>query len=115
MSIVRKRSTKNSAGGLDADFVKGDDFRVIQFTPHNSPASIIFGKGVPSPKPGSVQSLTLAVDDIEAARKDLIGRGAKVSEVFPAHLPSPLGFCDLCRGVPARSIRERGAAPRGGV
>src|SRR6201984_165728 len=67
---------------LDADFVKGDDFRVIPFTPHNSQASMIFGKGVPSPKPGSVQSLTLAVDDIEAARKDLIGRGAKVSEVF---------------------------------
>src|ERR1700747_2303563 len=67
---------------LDADFVNGHDFRVIQFTPHNSQASMIFGKGVPSPKPGSVQSLTLAVDDIEAARKDLIGRGAKVSEVF---------------------------------
>jgi catechol 2,3-dioxygenase-like lactoylglutathione lyase family enzyme len=67
---------------LDADFVKGDDFRVIQFTPHSSPASVIFGKGVPSPKPGSVQSLTLAVDDIEAARNDLIARGAKVSEVF---------------------------------
>ena len=67
---------------LDADFVKGDDFRVIQFTPPNSQASIIFGKGVPSPKPGSVQSLTLAAHDIEAARKDLIGRGAKVSDVF---------------------------------
>ena len=30
---------------LDADFAKGDDFRVIQFTPHNSECSIIFGKG----------------------------------------------------------------------
>src|SRR5215813_3215032 len=67
---------------LDADFAKGDDFRVIQFTPHNSPASIIFGKGVPSPNPGSVQSLTLAVDDINAARDDLISRGINVSEVF---------------------------------
>jgi len=67
---------------LDADFVKGEDFRAIQFTPHNSQASIIFGKGVPSPKPGSVQSLTLVVDDVVAARNDLIGRGAKVSEVF---------------------------------
>jgi catechol 2,3-dioxygenase-like lactoylglutathione lyase family enzyme len=56
---------------LDADFVTGDEFRVIQFTPPNSQASIIFGKGVPSPKPGSVQSLTLAVDNIEAARKKL--------------------------------------------
>src|SRR5207244_969343 len=49
---------------LDADFVKGDDFRVIQFTPHNSEASIIFCKGVPSPKPVSAQSLTSAVIDI---------------------------------------------------
>jgi catechol 2,3-dioxygenase-like lactoylglutathione lyase family enzyme len=67
---------------LDADFVKGEDFRAIQFTPHNSQASIIFGKGVPSPQPGSVQSLTLIVDDIVAARNDLIDRGAKVSDVF---------------------------------
>src|SRR6476619_8629411 len=67
---------------LDADFTKGDDFRVIQFTPHNSGCSIIFGKGVTSPKPGAVKSLTLAVDDIEAARNDLIKRGIKVSEIF---------------------------------
>ena len=66
---------------LDADFAKGD-FRVIQFTPHNSECSIIFGKGVTSPKPGAVKSLTLAVDDIEAARNDLIERGIKVSEIF---------------------------------
>jgi catechol 2,3-dioxygenase-like lactoylglutathione lyase family enzyme len=67
---------------LDADFVNGDVFRVIQFTPHNSPASIIFGKGVPSPNPGSVQSLTLAVDDINAARDELISCGVNVSDVF---------------------------------
>ena len=67
---------------LDADFTKGDDFRGIQFTPHNSGCSIIFGKGVTSPKPGAVKSLTLAVNDIEAARNDLIERGIKVSEIF---------------------------------
>ena len=67
---------------LDADFAKDNDFRVIQFTPHNSQASLIFGKGVTSMKPGSINSLTLAVDDIEGARKDLIAGGAKVSEVF---------------------------------
>ena len=38
--------------------------------------------GVTSPKHGAVKSLTLAVDDIEAARNDLIERGIKVSEVF---------------------------------
>jgi catechol 2,3-dioxygenase-like lactoylglutathione lyase family enzyme len=67
---------------LDADFTKGDDFRVVQLTPHNSPASIIFGKGVTSAKPGAVQSLTLAVDNLNAARADLAARGVNVSEVF---------------------------------
>jgi catechol 2,3-dioxygenase-like lactoylglutathione lyase family enzyme len=66
---------------LDADFATGD-FRVVQVTPHNSPASIIFGKGVTSTRPGAVDSLTLAVDDIDAARNDLVARGVGVSEVF---------------------------------
>ena len=66
---------------LDGDF-PGENFRVVQFTPHNSEASIIFGKGINSAKPGAVESLTLAVDDIDAAREDLIARGVKVSEVF---------------------------------
>jgi hypothetical protein len=65
-----------------ADFTKGDDFRVIQFTPHNSECSIIFGKGVTSPKPNAVNSVTLAVTHIEDARDDLLSRGIKVSEIF---------------------------------
>jgi len=67
---------------LDGDFRAGDGFRGVQMTPHNSGASIIFGKGITSARPGAVQSLTLAVDDIDAARKDLIARGVDVSEVF---------------------------------
>jgi catechol 2,3-dioxygenase-like lactoylglutathione lyase family enzyme len=66
---------------LDADFAK-DDFRVVQLTPPNSDASIIFGKGVTSAKAGLADSLVLAVDDIDAARDDLIARGVEVSEVF---------------------------------
>src|SRR3954468_16117981 len=67
---------------LDADFAGGDEFRVLQFTPHNSPASIIFGKGVTAAKPGALQSLTLAVTDLDAVRADLLARGVKVSGVF---------------------------------
>jgi catechol 2,3-dioxygenase-like lactoylglutathione lyase family enzyme len=67
---------------LDGDFATGDDWRVVQFTPHNSDASIIFGKGIASAKPGLADSLVLAVDDLDAARTDLISRGVKVSEVF---------------------------------
>src|SRR5262245_2323204 len=67
---------------LDADFATGDDWRVVQLTPHHSQASIIFGKGIASPKPGLADSLILAVDDLDAARGDLIARGVNVSEVF---------------------------------
>ena len=67
---------------LDIDIASGDDFRGVQMTPHNSAASIIFGKGITSAKPGSSNSLVLAADDIAAARDDLIARGVEVSEVF---------------------------------
>ncbi len=67
---------------VDIDITKGDDFRGVQITPHNSEASIMFGKGLLSAKPGSAHELILAVDDIEAARNDLIARGVDVSEVF---------------------------------
>jgi len=66
----------------DADFVFTDDFRVLQFTPPGSEASVIFGTGVTSAVPGSAGSLLLAVDDVEAARAELIERGVDVSEVF---------------------------------
>jgi catechol 2,3-dioxygenase-like lactoylglutathione lyase family enzyme len=67
---------------LDADFVIGDDFRVVQFTPPGSPCSIQFGKGITSAAPGSAQGLFLVVSNIEAARAELLGRGVKVSELF---------------------------------
>ncbi|HEY9623218.1 MAG TPA: VOC family protein [Chroococcales cyanobacterium] len=67
---------------LDADFVTSEDFRVVQFTPPGSEASIIFGKGVTLAAPGSVQGLYLIVYDIEAARAELVDRGVEVSEVF---------------------------------
>src|SRR6202171_995853 len=67
---------------LDADFAAGDDWRVIEFTPPGSPASVIFGKNVTAAAPGSAQGLYLIVSDIEAARNELLGRGVKVSEVF---------------------------------
>ena len=66
---------------VDIDLVHGD-FRGVQITPHNSEASIIFGKGVTSAKPGSAQNLVLAVSNLEAARNDLAARGVKVSEAF---------------------------------
>jgi catechol 2,3-dioxygenase-like lactoylglutathione lyase family enzyme len=65
---------------LDIDIVN-ENFRGIQFTPPRSETSIIFGKGVTSAKAGSAD-LVLAVDNVDAAREDLIARGVNVSEVF---------------------------------
>src|SRR5512143_1883989 len=66
---------------LDADFAAGDDWRAVQFTPPGSGCSVIFGKNVTPAAPGSAQGLYLIVSDIEAARKELLGRGVNVSEV----------------------------------
>jgi catechol 2,3-dioxygenase-like lactoylglutathione lyase family enzyme len=73
---------ENLGWRLDIDAAKSDDFRAVQLTPQNSEASIIFGKGVTSAKPGSAHNLVLAVDDVEVAHDDLIARGVDVSEVF---------------------------------
>lgn len=67
---------------LDADLTTDEDFRVVQLTPPGSPASIIFGTGVTDAVPGAVDSLVLVVDDIEAARAELVERGVDASEVF---------------------------------
>lgn len=67
---------------VDADFSKGDDWRVVQLTPPGSACSIFVGKGLTTAAPGSVQGLLLIVDDIQAARADLAAHGASPSEVF---------------------------------
>lgn len=69
--------------GFREDIDAGDGgFRVVQFTPPGSACSIIFGKGVTSAQPGSIDRLVLAVSDIEDARKQLVARGVEVGEVF---------------------------------
>ncbi|HET6871292.1 MAG TPA: VOC family protein [Solirubrobacteraceae bacterium] len=66
---------------LDADVVRGD-FRLIQISPPGSGCSIQFGTDLTSAAPGSARGLYLVVADIEAARAELIARGAEVSEVY---------------------------------
>ena len=81
--VDRSKSFYSSLGWrLDADFAVGDSFRVVQFTPPGSPASIHFGKGLTSAAPGSAQNIYLIVNDIEVAHTELVARGAKVSNVF---------------------------------
>jgi predicted enzyme related to lactoylglutathione lyase len=67
---------------MDIDYVDGEEFRVVQFTPPGSECSIIIGKGITSAPPGSADGLQLVVRDIEAAREELAGRGIDISEPF---------------------------------
>jgi len=69
----------------DHDHTVSDEIRFVQLTPPGSACSIALGIGVTDAQPGSVQGLQLVVDDIEAARDDLAGRGVEVGEVqeFP--------------------------------
>jgi catechol 2,3-dioxygenase-like lactoylglutathione lyase family enzyme len=67
---------------LDGDFVVGDTFRGVQFTPPGSACSIHFGMGLTSAVPGSARGLYLVVSDIQSARAELAARGVDVSDVF---------------------------------
>jgi catechol 2,3-dioxygenase-like lactoylglutathione lyase family enzyme len=67
---------------LDIDFRPDPHTRGVQFTPPGSAASIHFGEGLTTMAPGSLEGILLIVDDIEAARDELIGRGVEVSEIW---------------------------------
>jgi catechol 2,3-dioxygenase-like lactoylglutathione lyase family enzyme len=67
---------------LDADFPVSEDYRVVQFTPPGSPASIQFGTGMTALAPGSLTDMFLIVDDLDVAREQLSRLGADVSEVW---------------------------------
>jgi catechol 2,3-dioxygenase-like lactoylglutathione lyase family enzyme len=82
-----KKFYENLGWRLDADVTRGDDFRLVQFTPPGSGCSVQFGINLTAAAPGSGQSPYLIVADIDAARADLMARGVEVSEVF--HEGSP--------------------------
>src|SRR6202047_2744690 len=84
---------------LDAAFAFDNGFRVVQFTPPGSGCSVQFGTDITSAAPGSAQGLYLIVSEIEAARDELVTRGAGISEVFHA-------------GTPGAQFRHDGASGR---
>lgn len=67
----------------DVDVRPAEGVRVVQLTPPGSACSIGFGTGldVYGAEPGSVRGLHLVVEDIEAARAELVARGVDVDPV----------------------------------
>jgi catechol 2,3-dioxygenase-like lactoylglutathione lyase family enzyme len=66
---------------LDVDHRAGEHFRVVQMTPPGSACSITIGTGITDATPGSYRGTHLVVDDVEAARAELVERGVEVSDV----------------------------------
>jgi predicted enzyme related to lactoylglutathione lyase len=69
----------------DHDHTVSDEIRFVQLTPPGSACSISIGRGLSGMAPGSLEGLQVVVDDVEAARAALAGRGVDVSDVtdFP--------------------------------
>jgi len=69
----------------DHDHAVGEAIRFVQLTPPGSACSIAIGHGLTDAPPGSVKGMQMVVADIEAAHRELAGRGVEVSEIndFP--------------------------------
>jgi len=67
----------------DVDVQPTEGVRVVQLTPEGSGCSIGFGTGldVYAGEPGSVRGLHLVVEDLDAARAELLSRGVEVGEI----------------------------------
>ena len=66
---------------LDHDVRPGNGMRVVQMTPPGSACSVVVGEGMPLGEPGTTKGAQLVVDDIDAVRELLVGRGVDVSPV----------------------------------
>ena len=65
----------------DHDFQVTDDLRFVQLTPPGSACSIVIGQGITQMAPGSQTLLQVVLEDVEAIRAELAGRGVDTSEV----------------------------------
>ena len=66
---------------LDHDMRPNEHMRVVQMTPPGSACSVVIGEGLPLGEPGSVKGVQLVVEDIDAVREALAGRGVEIGDV----------------------------------
>lgn len=66
---------------LDHDVRPNERMRVVQMTPPGSACSVVIGEGLPLGEPGSVKGVQLTVEDVDAVRELLAGRGVPVGDV----------------------------------
>jgi catechol 2,3-dioxygenase-like lactoylglutathione lyase family enzyme len=65
----------------DHDHQVNENLRFVQLTPPGSACSIVMGTGITEMAPGSQKGVQVVVEDVAAARKQLIDNGVTVSEI----------------------------------
>jgi catechol 2,3-dioxygenase-like lactoylglutathione lyase family enzyme len=65
----------------DHDHRVSDEIRFVQLTPPGSACSVMIGEGIVEMEPGTQRGLMMVIEDADAARKELSGRGVPVSDV----------------------------------
>ncbi len=65
----------------DHDHQVNENLRFVQLTPPGSACSIVLGTGMSQMEPGSQQGVQVVVEDVAAAREELVARGVKASDV----------------------------------
>jgi len=101
-----KRFYEGLGWRVDGDFAAGDEWRAVQLTPPGSPCSVIIGKGLTKAAPGNSSGAFLVVDDLDAARAELVAHGVDVSEPF--HFENDLlQFTGTKGRVPGRDPKGR--------
>jgi catechol 2,3-dioxygenase-like lactoylglutathione lyase family enzyme len=81
VDAAKRFYTEQVGFNLDHDVQPTPDMRVVQMTPPGSACSVVIGVGLPLGEPGSVKGVQLTVEDIDAVREAMAGRGVPVSEV----------------------------------
>jgi predicted enzyme related to lactoylglutathione lyase len=77
--------TEKAGFNAEQDHQVSGEMRFVQLTPPGSACSIALTSGVHEMEPGSIEGLQLVVEDADAAREELLGRGVEVGDVqeFP--------------------------------
>jgi catechol 2,3-dioxygenase-like lactoylglutathione lyase family enzyme len=81
VDVAKAFYTEQVGFNLDHDIRPNETMRVVQMTPPGSACSVVIGEGLPIGAPGSVKGVQLVVDDVDAVREALSGRGVSISDV----------------------------------
>jgi catechol 2,3-dioxygenase-like lactoylglutathione lyase family enzyme len=97
----------------DHDHHVSDEIRFVQLTPPGSACSIAIGRGLTEAPPGSSPGLQVVVEDVDAARDQLLERGVEASEIqeFPwgsfVFFTDPDGNRWSLQGLPPEAAAKR--------